>query len=283
MGESNVARATTAAALLLMAGQAEAATIVVSVEQLLSGGGAGVAGQFNIASLLTDADGGRYRAKSGSVVAFGYSDAVSSSVQPGTYGSPTLTSSQYTAGYEYSYRCGSSFWGGSRWCWAYSPPRTTNNYDQERVTAHVDEVLDSMALTAGSVAASGSVGMTSGPVGERSYVSQTYSYAYQTTNIFTNYERFQNTGFFGELSATATLGAADLSALNTSGLLDYTVTASNGQFQLRNLALNLELEQIIVDAVPEPQTWATLVLGFGAAGAAVRRSRQRERRRAQLA
>lgn len=94
---------------------------------------------------------------------------------------------------------------------------------------------------------------------------------YNTIVIFTNHgTAFARTGAFippanGNQSAGATNGLFTAWGTNGDLITHFTIASSQNSFEIDNLA---------VRAVPEPATWALMILGFGGIGALMRRRRR---------
>lgn len=141
--------------------------------------------------------------------------------------------------YSYSYSCG-SFWS-SHTCYAYvSYP----NY------AAVDGIQDGVQLSAGSDS----------------------TWGYDSGFGFP-------TSYYGSLVAQLLLSSGGLDSLNNTGSLNFSAMAStNTNVRLSSASLSLELEALSPSAVPEPTTWAMMLLGLGAMGLTVRTNRRRASR-----
>ena len=66
-----------------------------------------------------------------------------------------------------------------------------------------------------------------------------------------------------------------LGFVSTSGITGMTLASSQGNGPLWPTADNLTLGGQLGSAVPEPATWAMMIIGFGAVGSMVRNSRRR--------
>jgi hypothetical protein len=94
--------------------------------------------------------------------------------------------------------------------------------------------------------------------------------------------RVQNGGFFGSLSSPAdpltNTGGAVISATNTELTDGFFVgplcgTACGGQAVARDFRNGLNYLYTNAGGVPEPATWALMLIGFGGVGVSLRRSR----------
>lgn len=199
-------------------------------------------GSFDISSLLSNG-GNNFEVTSATLQLSGYSDfGQTGTVLTGYY---TYAYTAYGVG-SYSYSCG---WGST--CYAYyTYPYTA--YATAPSYAPVDQVLDSLTLTSGSDLSTGfDVAGGSPP------------------------------SYYGSLLAQLTLGSGSLQNANSTGTINFTGTAStNSDVNLTRASLSVTLEELVqqTSAVPEPTTWAMMLIGFGAIGAALRRQRRRASR-----
>jgi hypothetical protein len=142
----------------------------------------------------------------------------------------------YAYTYYYSYSCGS--WWSRRTCYG-----SGTYYTFVPAYTAVDAVSDGLTVAVGSATATG-------------WSPRDSSYA---------------GNYYGSMVASLNLGAAELLELNTNGLLNYTAGAStNTSITVDRATLTFHLVRLD-GAVPEPTTWAMLILGLGAAGGAMRR------------
>jgi hypothetical protein len=240
MSESRVPAAAVAALAIIGGSTAANATTVInlSLSDLLTNGQS-YNGSFDISSLLSK----DLEVTSATLELDGYSDfGATGQVFTGSY---AYAYTAYGVGY-YSYSCG---WGST--CYAayyYSYPVYAPVY----VT--VDQVPDTLTLTSGADSAGGTdVGIGS------------------------------PTSYYGTLLALLNLGSDSLNNANSTGIINFTGTAStNNDVLLTGATLSLNLEQVQSDVpsegVPEPATWAMMLVGFGAIGAALRVQRRRASR-----
>lgn len=242
MGESGK-RAAAAAALVLVSGttaaNAQQTVIDLPVSQLLSNGGS-YAGTFDISSLLHNSA-GDFQVTSATLELGGYSAFGETSTAPYYY---TYPYTAFATGY-YTYKCG---WDGWSYCEAsYEYPYTAY---ATVISGYVpiDLTPDSLTLSSG---------------GEQTTVSDS------------------STGwppsYYGSLLAQLTLGGTQIADANSNGSISFTASAvTNTNVQLNDASLRLDLSAI--SAVPEPTTWAMMIIGFGAIGLSLRRSRKRTAR-----
>lgn len=243
MSESRV-QAATAAALAVVAGgtatNASATTLNVSLSDLLSNGQS-YNGSFDISALLNDGT-NTFEVTSATLQLSGYSNfGETGTVITGYY---TYAYTAYGVGY-YSYSCG---WGSTCYAsyyYAYTAYATAPYY------APVDLTVDTLTLSSGADLSSGS-------------------------DVLTGYPQ----SYYGSLVAQLVLGAGSLADANSTGMINFTGAAStNNSINLTGASLSLELEQLTsISGVPEPSTWAMMLVGFGAMGAALRRQRRRASR-----
>lgn len=239
MKAKNVGKAASLAVLgLAGSGAADAATIVnLPMSQVLANSQS-TSASFNISNLLSPPGGPANVVTAATLSIQGYSPYGST----GTVYAGYSTSYTYYVPYTYSYSCGS--WWSSSTCYA------TGYYPATGYTpayTDADQAVDTLGLNVGGAQQAG-------------LTSRDTSYA---------------GNYYGSAVATMVLTTSQIGQLNTSGLLNFTVTsATNTSFQLGNASLSLELAP---PAVPEPATWAMMIAGFGVVGAAMRRQSRRKR------
>jgi hypothetical protein len=270
----------------LGAGEAQAVTLVTTVDQLLQSGGGAYSGQFNVASFLSSGS-QQFAVTGGRVVAYGYSNAQYNQTTSGPTSYAYQGGYSYLTGGGYSYYvqtgCYYSFWGGGG-CYGYSvyvqpTYASAQTYNTYQDINHTDTVVDAMLLDVGDGTGAGTVGLQATQVGQYNYVNatQTGSY-YSGYTTYNNYRRDNYGGSYGNLSTVANLSTADIANVNSSGALNFSVLASVGQFTLNSAQFEFDLVDVTpqvpnLPGVPEPATWAMLILGFGAMGCILRRRR----------
>lgn len=250
------------AGILLAAGSAEAAVVNLNIGQSLSGGGT-YSGQFDISSYLVG-----YEVTSAQVVAFGQS-AYNPQVQFGQYGPQQLVGAQtvlITPGY-------TSYAGGCLFgCYippVYGEDRTYESYRDRLVT----DPIDTMVLDVGE-ASGGSSTSLHASTGSYAAIGSLVLGPNETGGInhLTQLQRTVENSYYGPLSTTVSLSANDLAGLNSSGLLNFSVKAQQGNFGLQSAYLTFDLRELSA-AAPEPGTWAMMLVGFGLMGSALRHRR----------
>ncbi|WP_296595142.1 PEPxxWA-CTERM sorting domain-containing protein [Phenylobacterium sp.] len=265
-----------AAVLALAATPAQAVSLVQAVSANLTTGGA-YNGQFDISSYLSSG-GDLYRVTGAKLIAKG-SSSLSYAVTVGDYGPPSQYDSQQRliTPSQPIYQTFCNFFGCYDELVGYTNPvyGTDRYYNVDRTITRLD-ALDQMAVDVGQGFGSGvsqtqihtNSGLT--PTG------QPQNQGPNETGGFDFYrprERVVTDAWYGPISATANLTANDLVGLNSNGFLDFAVTAQSGRFTLTDLEFQFDLEKIEPAAVPEPGTWALVILGLGMAGARLRRRR----------
>jgi hypothetical protein len=252
----------------LAASSAQADTIVtqtVSVNQLLSAGGAAFSNVFSIGSLLASQNLTGEQIVSATITAYGYSDptvnqSTSSTVQYATY-----SYAAYNLQYTYSYGCG---WGGTCYATAYNGYGLYRGYENLTTVTQTDNIQDQMQLVAG--AASTGAGVV-GQAYSSSYANNGASYASNGTlgyDTYTYVTQTNTVGYYGALSATANAVDSDLATLNATDQLAFSVDAANGAFNLSQVTLSVDVEP-----VPLPAPVLLLSGGLGIVAAAARRRR----------
>lgn len=239
MPESRVPAAAVAA-LAFMGGTAANASTVINlpISELLSNGQS-YHGTFDISSLLTSGS-NHFEATSATVQLSAYSNfGETGQVFTGNY---VYSYTAYGVSY-YSYSCG---WGST--CYAayyYSYPVYAPQY------VAVDQGVDSLSLISGVDVSGGSDSAIGSPA-----------------------------SYYGSIVAQLALGSNSLANANSTGIINFGGSAStNNNIYLSGATLSLNLEQLpSVSSVPEPSTWAMMLIGFGVAGGALRAQRRRASR-----
>jgi len=275
LGRATFARgglAAGAAVLALAATPAQALSIVQSVSANLANGGV-YSGQFDISSYLSSG-GDSYVVTGAKVIAKG-SSTLAYTVSVGDYGAPSQYDSQVYLKepshpiYEtvcFLGICHDEIVGVTNPVYG-----THNYYNVDRTITRLD-ALDYMVVDVGQGSGAGAsqtqIHNIAGP-------TPTFSEIHGANDVGGNdYYRYRDRtvtdAWYGPISATANLTANDLAGLNSNGFLDFAVTAATGRFTLTDLEFQFDLEAA---PVPEPGAWALMILGFGVAGATLRRRR----------
>ncbi|OHB31112.1 MAG: hypothetical protein A2790_10705 [Phenylobacterium sp. RIFCSPHIGHO2_01_FULL_69_31] len=201
---------------------------------------------FNLSSYLSDASGNEYRITSATLSIAGYSD------QYFNY-NRSSNAIYYSEGHEVIN--GTSY---------YVRTRTDPNYVWR------DDIADTMEIE--TSAALGSTAASQQKISQLNLVEYFSDFSFPN-NLYRVREYRYESAIYGAMNFSSTVTNADLLGLNEDGQLDFTVTATLGQFRLRGASLTFERELIPATAAPEPGAWALMILGFGGAGAALRRRR----------
>lgn len=268
--------AAAAATLALAATPAQALSIMQSVSANLTTGGV-YNGQFDISSYLSSG-GDSYVVTGAKLIAKGTSN-LAYAVTVGDYGDPVQYSSQQRliTPSQPIYQTVCSFFGCFQELVGYSNPvyGTDRYYNVDRTITRLD-AFDQMGVDVGQGFGSGvsqtQIHTNQGPTP----IGQPQNQGPNETGGFDFYqprERLITNAWYGPISATANLTANDLAGLNGNGVLDFAVTAMTGRFTVTDLEFQFDLRKIVPIAVPEPTTWALLILGFGGVGAQLRRRR----------
>lgn len=266
-----------AAILALAATPAQALSIVQSVSANLANGGA-YNSQFDISSYLSSG-GDSYVVTGAKVIAKGSSN-LSYVVSVGDYGAPSQYDSQtyvkepshpiYHTVCDFFGNCHEEFDG-------YSDPvyATDRFYNVDRTITRLD-AYDQMSVDVGQGIGSG-ISQTQihtiagpAPTGQPQNQGPNEAGGY---DFYRNRDRTITDAWYGPISATANLTANDLAGLNSAGFLDFAVIAATGRFTLTDLEFQFDLAKVETAPVPEPGAWALMILGFGLAGATLRRRR----------
>jgi hypothetical protein len=259
-----------------------------NLSQALTAGGGTFNGSFNIDPFLPNT--GNYanplNILSATLSLYGYSSPQATQVLN------SYSSAQTYAGsfqYSYYYYQGSSFyyyncgWGG---CYsaAYTTggvgygPITDNTYTD--TVTNLDNTTDTASITAGAdtfTASDNTHTVTNqGTTTSYSYSSYGGGYSYNGYNYsygipfsyysgptyrydYLNATTTINDSIYGSLQTTDSLSAASIAQLSQLGILNFSVLAASGQFNLTEVSLVVTLDQSTT--VPEPGTLS--VFGFG--------------------
>lgn len=259
----------------------------ISLNQVLNGGS--TSALFNIGSILDARNLQTTSIVSGSVAAYGASEAFYNREEPQPYSAYNVTeTSQRTVSRSYyrsGYRsCSYSSWGSSS-CYYY-PGQTYTYYttvqDQtllrSRDILNIDDVADTLEVSAGGVSATDSVDQLStstSPYGEPQFDgsagSDSYGYSYYYSQERDTYE-----AIFGELEVLLDLEPGGLNELRTDGKLNVGLSALLGQMYLSDLTLTLQVDDNSEPVtVPEPGSLALFGISASAmASFALRRRRK---------
>jgi len=246
---------TSAVALLAAsASAADALTITqtINVNSLLTQGGGTATGQFDITSLLIPPASFNqpYDVVSATITAYGYS-APNATAVTGDYGSYNQTgTTSHIVYYSYSYGCGWST------CYGYGSYYVTDYiYQRDRTQTNLDNVADTMQLTAGGDTFGGSASTHDTSFVSSSTVYDGYGYNGTNYSYYYSYTAVVNDILYGNLAAGGALSATAVSDLAQDGKLSFAVGASLGQFTLQSLQLDVTVNENPPQAdvsVPEP-------------------------------
>lgn len=257
-----------AVAFALSAGEASAITLFQNVGgPALVSGGATRTGAFDLSGYLS---GGTYKIANAKVTAIGFSnpDVVQTTT---SYSEPELVSitpRKIADGYWQSYDCGLF---GCKYRWV--DPVFVDDFVWQKFhdTRYMDVVLDTLRIDVGEAAGLDSVGQYAFSIGdyfdEPAIHSGTEQHGYTTVHP---YRRSITNIWAGEVSAEALLTLNDLAALNSTGQLNFDLDATVGNVFVQQVKLDFDL----VSAVPEPATWAMMLVGFFGVGSALRARRR---------
>jgi hypothetical protein len=284
------------AALGLLAASAttvSAASIFVSENASLQQGGGQVSGTFNVAPDLTGAGGVHYRVTSATITA-----AASANPQYTLTGN---TDTGYFLTGQYEFVACSHIYGAEA-C-AVSPPPGypcsgceagnvlyvgNDNGSVVVVYDYSSRYFSDQYTSAGPSTLELLAGSSSSTATDSSYVSYTnyfpnyfgtllYNGPYQPAEYLVVYganavyDSASYTGYQGAINLTDTLLPADIHTLNSTGELGFNALATQGALSLQSVSLDFTLS-----AVPEPATWAMMLLGLFGLGAVLRRRAQSE-------
>ena len=275
MKPATTLKAISAAVALTASMQQAAEATPVTISQTLSlgtllNGGGSVPGLFDINALAASAGvTGNYKVQAAQVIGYGYSDIVySNSYQGRDTDSYSSNTHYYTVAYAYYYPVAYTYYGTwSCWsgCTGYYLAQGTAYYTVP-VTDHYIYQSDKVAVTTPGATMEFTAGSNVQTVTAPNIVSGTTTGAYSNYAVNPNgfngfdyyYLREVDTysGAYGPLTATATLGSADLTNAAQSGQIQWHFTNLLGQFHANSVSLNATIE-----AVPEPGT--LLVFGAG--------------------
>lgn len=168
----------------------------------------------------------------------------------------------YFSGTSYQYVSGGGDRGSCSRCEYYS----WSNYNQYNTYSPTQSVA---TVAADGVSAEGrsSIAMTETYVGSRSENG-----GYRHTNYYTMYDRIYHTG--GDFTAELNLGELALEAVGESNSFDFQMMFSNPQITFNNVTFSGEYTVENLNVVPEPGSWAMMIIGFMSVGAAMRTRRK---------
>ncbi len=266
-----------AATLALAATPAHALSIVQSVSASLTTGGS-YTGQFDISSYLSSG-GDQYQVTGAKLVAKGAS-TLALDVTIGPEGDPGLYQVQQRVitPSQPIYQTVCTFFGCTQVLVGYSDPVIGNDnyYNVDRTITRLD-AFDQMIVDVGQGVGSGTSQTQIHTVSPMTPVGQPQVIGVNATGGYDYYrarEQIVTDAWYGPIQASANLTANDLASLNSNGFLDFAVSAMTGRFTLTDLEFQFDLQKVETAAVPEPQAWALMIMGFGVAGALLRRRRQ---------
>lgn len=224
-----------AAVLAFGATDAGAVTVVKPLGTFISNGGS-VGGTFNIAAVEG------FRVVSATLSASGHSSA--NYIQTiGNYSDPVFVG-------------------------VFNIGTPVSVYRRDRTITRIDSVVDEIRL----VTLNGSTSVAVTDHGVFSQQQHNHNEMVNPTTRIEYIDHIETDAWTGALAPSMSLGALDVASMNDTGMLFWGVSAPVGRFTLANVTLNYELEAIPVPAsAPEPSTWAMMILGFGLAGAGLRR------------
>ena len=269
----NVSGAVAAAAFAAISGNAGATVITLNLplNQLLSAGQSH-AGTFDLSSFLTPSKTMGHTLTNATVTAYGYSDAHFDSYNGTSYDGAQVrgvnyyqTGSYYVPGYY-------SWWGGSYQGYYIAYYASQTFEDVYRTDILSDTVADAMSVESGGSTSTGIVASQPATTSQYQYRNQTVQGNYYAGyTVDSNYGRTTSFGNYGALTAATALSAPDLTLANQNRLVDFTVASTTGTFHLQSVSLSANTQDFTIASVPEPTSWAMMVLGLGLTGAAFRR------------
>lgn len=248
------------ALLIASAAAAQALTVTqtINLNAGLTQGGGTATGQFDITGLLAPPSSfiQPYDVVSATISAYGYSAPATTQVT-GAYSTYSLTNS-YTYTNYYSYSCG---WFST--CYG-SYDVTNRTYQRSQTNTNLDNVADTMQLTAGGDQFSGAVTSHDTSIVSASTQSDGSSANnLNGTDYYYTYYSVVNDILSGALSAGGTLSATALADLAQDGLLPFSVDASIGQFTLQSVTLDVTLNANGAQSdIPEPEPVAPMSAGL---------------------
>jgi len=253
---------------------ANATTISISVNQLLSGGGSSVSGAFDLSPYI-NSGGTHYHVTDAQIAAYGFSDAqyqTSYGAQTSSTSYYTYVSGYYTAVGYYYYSCG---WGSTcSGTYYYTAPAyaTGSNSTIYQDVNKTDTTIDKLSIGVGTQSQGGPDTYNAPVIGAYYYVGSNSGVGY--SNTF--YQRDITSGYFGVLGASLDLDANNLAQINSGLLVPFLIQDVSGQFLAQDVTLTFDT---VADAVPEPATWMMLISGFGALAAMMRRRQLKDRKK----
>ncbi len=247
---------------VLLAGPASAATVVLTKALNVSLDTGAYSGSFQLGGLLADADGRTFTIASARLSATAFSAP--------TYGPPTVFALPKPPFVIPTLQ--------------FTEPKPTLIYDDQtiRTVLYADEITDRMHLSAYLQSAVGQVGDTLEETGQThtllapDVVTDTANWIeiHRTSQL----DNWTRRAIYGDIDVGFDVDASGLFLMNSFGVFDFSAFAFPGSIQLTGARLSLELTQTGgpppgVAGVPEPETWALVIVGFGLTGAVLRRRR----------
>jgi hypothetical protein len=260
---------------LAVAAPAGATTVITQTPpEFLPGSGMHL-GTFDLSPYLSDGQGRTFAIASATLSARAHSDP--------HYATPTITVTDTELGSQFSFN------------------PLSINYDVLRVRtiSYIDDVADRLTLSAGFVGGQSATGSVSQIIDTTEIVDNGFvdgpavspipgvSFPFPTTQHTILQDRIVHRAIHGDLNLAFALDGDNLDSANfqqaftyfvspfAGGFPDFEEFLNPGTMTLDSVSFAFDLVQTggppPVAPVPEPATWALMILGFGLAGAALRR------------